>query len=55
LIATPSFAGDARRWVILTLVAVYGSAAIANALATRGRHFGWMVLSAVVVLALAGI
>ncbi len=56
LMAAPSFASeDARRWVILVLVAIYGSAAIGNAVATRGRHFGWMVLSAVVVLALAGI
>ena len=56
LIAAPSFASaDARRWIVSVLVAVYGSAAIGHALATRGRHFGWMVLSAVVVLMLAGI
>ncbi len=56
LIAAPSFASDsARRWVIFVLAAVYGFAAIGNALASRGRHFGWMVLAAVVILALAGI
>jgi hypothetical protein len=56
LIATPSVTTeDARRWIIGVGVAVYGSAALANALATRGRHFGWMVLSAVVVLTLMGI
>jgi hypothetical protein len=56
LIAAPSFASDAaRHWIIAVLVAVYGSAAIGNAVASRGRHFGWMVLSAVVVLTLAGI
>ena len=56
LIAAPSFASDAaRHWIIAVLVAVYGSAAIGNAIVTRGRHFGWMVLSAVVVLALVGI
>lgn len=55
LIAVPAFATDgARRWIIFLSVAVYGSAAIGNAVATRGRHFGWMVLSAVVVLTLAG-
>jgi hypothetical protein len=40
---------------VVVLVAVYGSAAIGNAVATRGRHFSWMVLSAVVVLTLIGI
>jgi len=56
LIAAPSFASDvARHWIVAVLVAVYGSAAIANAVASRGRHFGWMVLSAVVVLTLVGI
>ena len=56
LIAAPSFASDAsRRWIVVVFAAVYGSAAIGNAVATRGRHFGWMVFSAVVVLTLAGI
>jgi len=56
LIAAPSFGSEgARRWLIAVLAAVYGCAAIGNAVATRGRHFGWMVFSAVVVLTLAGI
>jgi hypothetical protein len=56
LIATPSFATDgSRRWLVAVLAAVYASAALGNAVATGGRHFGWMVLSAVVVLALIGI
>ncbi len=56
LIAAPMFGSEsARHWIIFVLAAVYGSAAIGNALATRGRHFGWMVLAAVVVLTLAGI
>ena len=56
LIAAPSFGSDAaRHWLIAVLVAVYGSAALANAIATRGRHFGWMVLGAVVVLTLIGV
>ena len=55
LIAAPTFASEAaRHWVIFVLVAVCGSAAIGNAVASRGRHFGWMVLSAVVALTLAG-
>jgi len=56
LIATPSFASEAaRHWLIAVLAVVYGSAAIGNAVASRGRHFGWMMLSVVVVLALAGL
>jgi len=56
LIAAPSFGSDrARSWIVFVLAAVYGSAAIGNAVATRGRHFGWMVLAAVVILTLAGI
>jgi len=56
LVAAPSFGADsARYWLVGVLAAVYGSAAIGNAIASRGRHFGWMVLSAVVVLALVGI
>jgi hypothetical protein len=55
LIATPIVAADgARRCIVVTAAAVFGSAAIGNALATRGRHFGWMVLAAVTVLALVG-
>jgi hypothetical protein len=39
------------RWV--TLFFMHG-AALANAVATRFRHFGWMAMSAVVALAAAG-
>ena len=35
----------------MTLACVYAFAAFANAWATRGRHFGWMALSAVIALA----
>ena len=55
LIAAPSMASEpARHWIVLTLVAVFGFAAFANAWATRGRHFGWMALTAVVTMAVAG-
>ena len=55
LIAAPWMASEpARHWIVVTLVCVFAFAAMANALATRGRHFGWMALSAVVVLAAAG-
>jgi peptidoglycan/LPS O-acetylase OafA/YrhL len=55
LMAAPWMASEpARHWIIATLACVFGFGALANALATRGRHFGWMALSAVVALALAG-
>jgi hypothetical protein len=55
LIAAPSMASEpARHWIVVTLAVVFGLGALANALATRGRHFGWMALSAVVALAVAG-
>jgi len=56
LCAIPLMASDpARRWIIAVLVAVYAAAAIGNAWASRGRHFGWMLLSVVVALALCGL
>jgi hypothetical protein len=55
LIVAPTMASDAaRHWIVATLAVVFGFAALANALATRGRHFGWMAMSAVVALAAAG-
>lgn len=55
LIVAPYMASDtARHWIIATLAVVFAFAAAANAFATRGRHFGWMALSGVVALAIAG-
>src|SRR5664279_457738 len=55
LIAAPWMASDpARHWIVVTMACVFAFGALANALATRGRHFGWMALSAVVALAVAG-
>jgi hypothetical protein len=55
LIAAPHMESQtARQWIVAMAVAVYGFSAAANAYATRGRHFGWMVLAAVCVLALVG-
>jgi hypothetical protein len=45
----------ARYAIIAASVTIFGSAAMANAWATRGRHFGWAALSVVVGLAVAGI
>ena len=55
LIALPSFASEAaRHWMVAAFAAVFAFSALGNAVGTRGKHFGWMVLSAVVVLAVAG-
>jgi hypothetical protein len=56
LIAAPSIDSPAaRHWIVAAAAAVFGFAAVANAWATRGRFFGWIVLTAVVVLAVAGL
>jgi len=55
LIAAPMMASEtARHWIVVTFACVFTFGALANAFATRGRHFGWMALSAVVALAVAG-
>ena len=55
LIAAPWMQSEpARHWIIATIVIVYGVGALGNAWWSRGRHFGWMALSAVIVLAVAG-
>jgi hypothetical protein len=56
LIATPSFESPtARRWVVGIAVAIYAYAAIANALATRSPHPGWILMTCVVALAVLGL
>ena len=53
--AAPLMASDeARHWIVATCAAVFGFAAVANAWATRGRHFGWAAMTVVVALAVAG-
>jgi len=55
LIAAPAFGSQAaRHWVIGVAVVVYAYAALGNAVATRGRHIGWCLMSAVIGLALMG-
>jgi hypothetical protein len=56
LIAVPALGTEgARPWVIAVAVIVYGYAAIGNAVATRGRHIGSVLMLAVVALALMGL
>lgn len=44
----------ARHWTVIAAIVVFASAAVANAVATRARHFGWIMLAGVVALAAAG-
>ena len=56
LIVAPGFGSPvARNWVVAVAVAVYAYAAIANAVATRGRHIGWILMTCAVALALMGL
>ena len=55
LIAASSMASaPARHWIVVTMVVMYGFGVVGNAWIFRGRHFGWMALSAVIALAVAG-
>jgi hypothetical protein len=55
LIAAPTMASEpARHWIIATMAVMYGFGIVGNAWVFHGRHFGWMALSAVVALAVAG-
>jgi hypothetical protein len=55
LLTAPLMSSEpARHWIVVTLACVFAFGALCNAWATRGRHFGWMALSGVVALAVAG-
>jgi hypothetical protein len=55
LIAAPSMASEsARHWIVVTLACVFAFSALGNAIGTHGRHFGWIVLSVVAAMAVAG-
>lgn len=41
------------RWAGLAVAMLFASAALGNAIGTRGRHFGWAVLAAAGLLTLA--
>jgi|SRR5215831_2908102 len=56
LIAAPWLGSQlARQWIIAIAVVVYTYAAVGNAVAVRGPHPGWILMSCVVVLALMGL
>ena len=55
LFAVPYLRSDAARlWIIGAGVATFGFAAVANAWATKGKHYGWMVLTLATALAVVG-
>jgi hypothetical protein len=56
LVAAPKLGSEAaRNWIIATSIVTFGFGAVGNAWATRGRHFGWVVLLIVVGLAAIGL
>ena len=56
LIATPELGSEAaRHWIIAMSIVTYGFAAVGNAWATRGRHFGWVAMIVVIGLAAVGL
>jgi len=55
LLAAPWMGSEtARHWIIVTFVVVFACAAASNAWALRGRHVGWVAMSVVIALAVAG-
>jgi hypothetical protein len=55
LFLAPAMDPLARRTIIIASVIVYVAAAAGNAWASRGRHYGWALLSVVIGLAVAGL
>ncbi|MEM8937476.1 MAG: hypothetical protein AAGC77_13840 [Pseudomonadota bacterium] len=55
LLAVPTYIPDALRPVVVGgVAAVYASGSLGNLWATRGKHFGWVLLAVCTGLALAG-
>ena len=55
LMAAPAFGSQtARHWIVAVAVLVYGYAALGNAIVNRGRHIGWVLMTAVVALLILG-
>jgi hypothetical protein len=55
LMAAPAFGSQAARdWIVAVAVFVYGYAAVGNAVVSRGRHIGWMLMTAVIALLILG-
>lgn len=54
LVLVPAMQPYARHTIIIASVIIYGAAAMGNAWASHGRHFGWALMTVVVGLAVAG-
>lgn len=55
MIAAPHLGSqDAQHWIVATSAVTYAFGALGNAVGTRGKHFGWMLLLVVSGLAVAG-
>lgn len=54
LIVSAGFPAGARRSIILAVIVIYLAGAVGNAVLTRGKHFGWFVLTVAIALAATG-
>jgi hypothetical protein len=55
VIAAPHLGSpDARHWIVAASTVTYGFGALGNAIGTRGKHFGWIVMLVVAALSIAG-
>ena len=55
LMAVPSMQSEAaRHWIVVIFAVVFAFSALGNAVGTRGKHFGWMILAAAAAMAVAG-
>jgi hypothetical protein len=54
LLLAPAMDPLARRTIVIASVIVYAAAAAGNAWASRGRHYGWALLTVVIGLSVAG-
>ena len=55
LLSVPTQIPDSARVVVVVgVAAIYASGSLGNHWATRGKHFGWVLLAVAAALALAG-
>ena len=56
LVSAPFYLSSNARYIVILLVGLlYLSGAVVNLWATRGRHFGWVLLSIATALAWGGV
>ena len=51
----PELPASVQIWLVLIITPLYALGAVVNAWFTRGRHFGWVLLAAVVILSITAV